>query len=161
MLELLHVTGYLEKKYGITEAEYAQMLSDQDGRCRICGAEPKKRRLCVDHDHYVEKLPVLFLFDFKRDAWAAQAYFGATLLVSATGYRDKKSAIDAVKRHLKKLSVRGLLCFRCNKGLGMFTKARSKNEPDRLEKAVAYLQEYKAKLVGHMPPNVVVAPCRS
>src|SRR6185312_1853382 len=140
------MTGYLEKKYGITEAEYAQMLSDQDGRCRICGAEPKKRRLCVDHDHYVEKLHVYTRFNFTKGLWEAQAYFEARCAVTASS-KAKKEAVAAAKQYLKKLSVRGLLCFRCNKGLGMFTKARAKNEPDRLEKAVAYLQEYKAKLL--------------
>lgn len=45
----------LMHKYGISVAEYDQLLADQDGRCAICGvAGPEAARwgvLVVDHDH--------------------------------------------------------------------------------------------------------------
>lgn len=45
------------KKYGITPAEYAEMLFLQDGTCKICKQPPKgDRRLCVDHDHDTGKV---------------------------------------------------------------------------------------------------------
>lgn len=40
-----------QKAYGISLADYEQMLVEQDGRCAICGQPPKDRRLAVDHDH--------------------------------------------------------------------------------------------------------------
>lgn len=40
----------LKKKYGLSEADYTQMLEAQGGRCRICGGKPKQNRLAV-HDH--------------------------------------------------------------------------------------------------------------
>lgn len=41
------------KNFGITEEIYAQMLSDQDGKCAICGGPPDGRwkKLAVDHCH--------------------------------------------------------------------------------------------------------------
>lgn len=36
---------------GVTDEEYARMLTAQGGGCAICGAKPKTRRLHVDHDH--------------------------------------------------------------------------------------------------------------
>lgn len=36
---------------GITLEEYEHLLELQGGGCGICGAEPKTRRLDVDHDH--------------------------------------------------------------------------------------------------------------
>jgi hypothetical protein len=39
------------KTYGITSDDYATLLEAQEGRCAICGARPKSKRLAVDHDH--------------------------------------------------------------------------------------------------------------
>ncbi len=43
----------LKHRYGITEAEFEQMLDAQGGQCYFCPAEisPYGRRLSVDHDH--------------------------------------------------------------------------------------------------------------
>ncbi len=43
----------LQTKYGITLADYDEMLETQGGGCAICGNTPVEngRRLCVDHDH--------------------------------------------------------------------------------------------------------------
>lgn len=39
----------LKRLYGITLAEFNEMVTDQGGRCAICGVDPP--RLVVDHDH--------------------------------------------------------------------------------------------------------------
>jgi hypothetical protein len=36
-------------KYGMTVADYNQLLEDQEHRCKICGQFAEQ--LCVDHDH--------------------------------------------------------------------------------------------------------------
>ncbi len=41
----------VEKVYGITSDEYDRLLELQGGRCAICRARPKSKRLAVDHDH--------------------------------------------------------------------------------------------------------------
>jgi Recombination endonuclease VII len=43
--------GHLRRKYGITLADYEQMLENQRGGCGICGAPPGDVSLHVDHDH--------------------------------------------------------------------------------------------------------------
>jgi hypothetical protein len=43
---------HLVKKYGVTFARYAELLSEQGGCCVICRRpEPDNRMLDVDHDH--------------------------------------------------------------------------------------------------------------
>ena len=45
---------HLEYKYGITHADYEEMLAKQEGCCAVCGIEEKyceHSRLAVDHDH--------------------------------------------------------------------------------------------------------------
>ena len=65
----------IKKVYRLTELEYSRLVSEQDGKCGICGKPPSgtwhgDRMLNVDHDHQ-------------------------------TG------------------AVRGLLCNKCNRGLGI------------------------------------------
>jgi hypothetical protein len=47
--------SYLLRTYGITEADYQNMLEAQGGRCAICRKKPVKMRLRADHDHEIEK----------------------------------------------------------------------------------------------------------
>ncbi len=37
--------------YRLTPAEFNEILKSQGGVCKMCGKEPGKRKLCVDHDH--------------------------------------------------------------------------------------------------------------
>jgi len=39
------------ERYGITTEQYEAILASQGGVCALCREPPKKRRLCVDHDH--------------------------------------------------------------------------------------------------------------
>jgi hypothetical protein len=41
----------LQKKFGITSAEYSELLSKQLGVCAICGQSSKDKLLAVDHCH--------------------------------------------------------------------------------------------------------------
>lgn len=44
--------AYLLRTYGITEAEYEQVLERQGGKCAICRRKPAAgKHLVVDHDH--------------------------------------------------------------------------------------------------------------
>jgi hypothetical protein len=79
--------GIIRRQYGITLAQYDDMLEQQDYKCAICGNEDEVegRKLAVDHCH-------------------------------TTG------------------TVRGLLCGKCNRGLGLFYDNKA-----LLEKAIKYL----------------------
>jgi hypothetical protein len=39
------------RKYGLKPEDYDRMLAEQGGHCATCDFVPKKRPLCVDHDH--------------------------------------------------------------------------------------------------------------
>lgn len=41
----------LLRTYGITAAQYDDLLNKQRGRCAVCGTLPKTTRLAVDHCH--------------------------------------------------------------------------------------------------------------
>jgi hypothetical protein len=49
------------KKFGLTPEQYSEMEKAQDGLCAICkrpptASDPRKKRLCVDHDHETGKV---------------------------------------------------------------------------------------------------------
>ena len=44
----------LKHRYGINLVDYNQMLSEQDGKCKICKTEAK--RLVVDHCHTTKRV---------------------------------------------------------------------------------------------------------
>ncbi len=43
--------AYLKRTFGITQADYDDLLARQGGGCAICGKQPGKISLHVDHDH--------------------------------------------------------------------------------------------------------------
>jgi hypothetical protein len=45
----------LQRLYGITEAQYNEMVKKQDGKCKICGAT-SRNRLNIDHCHKTGKV---------------------------------------------------------------------------------------------------------
>jgi hypothetical protein len=47
--------GHLRRKFGLTIAEYEEMLSSQGGGCAICGDEVDGS-MHVDHDHVTGKV---------------------------------------------------------------------------------------------------------
>jgi hypothetical protein len=48
----------LQRHYGLSLAEYDDMLESQDNGCAICGKPPEEngKRLSVDHDHETGKV---------------------------------------------------------------------------------------------------------
>jgi hypothetical protein len=81
--------GIIRRQYGITLADYEQMLHEQNYKCAICGNEDEVegRRLAIDHCHNSGK-------------------------------------------------VRGLLCGKCNRALGLFY-----DNQELLENAISYLKK--------------------
>lgn len=42
---------YLKKTFGLTPEDYEAMAAQQQGKCAICGGEPNRKYLSVDHCH--------------------------------------------------------------------------------------------------------------
>jgi hypothetical protein len=133
---------YLQKRFLVTEEEYKKQFVKQNGAC-ICGSTPKTRALHVDHDHAIEAWKVVSQkFPDGWWAWPKGGASGSRLDFERKG-RTKSEAIRAVKKVLKRISVRGLLCFPCNGGLGKF-----QDKPEKLTKAAKYLERYNDYISG-------------
>ena len=135
---------YLQKKYGITLAEYNTMVSAQGNGCAICGQEPRTRSLAVDHSHGLARAKIHVLqYENKEGfyAWVqweeVRALFKKTRVIGCS----KKEVRIRVKEIRKRLSIRGLLCSRCNRGLQYFS-----DTPQRLISAANYLKRFKERL---------------
>jgi hypothetical protein len=124
----------LIKTYGITLIEYESMLRDQGGGCAICGREPTTKRLHVDHDHAFDRVKLVTL---KTEVgWNSSTPEGFVPWVTAFA-KTKSLAIKAAKHQLKRLSVRGLLCWSDNTALQKY-----RDDPERMEAAARYLRKF-------------------
>ena len=79
----------VERTYGLTAEQYDALLARQGGRCAICRARPKSKRLAVDHDHATGEVTIAGAKeerDCDRLEWE---------LANATGVAPAKTAGDA------------------------------------------------------------------
>lgn len=61
----------LQRKYGLSVAEYDLMFTQQNGVCAICGHPSKKRRLAVDHNHKTQVIRGLLCWTCNRTIMGA------------------------------------------------------------------------------------------
>lgn len=128
----------LLKKYGVDLYWYEYQLEDQGGGCLLCGSTEKTRRLHVDHDHSYTKVKIKTekITDSVWKGWwtASAIYRGRNYSVLDP---KRNAAIQQIKEYLKRDSVRGLLCFRCNKFIVGF------GGPEILRRAADYLEAHQ------------------
>ena len=129
--------GYLQRKFGITEEEVDAALAQQGGVCKACSQPPGARSLHIDHYHEIANWKITSQkLGVKR--WEARP---ETLIGSRLDFRcyatTKPEARKLAKAKLKRLSVRGILCWHCNAGLKKY-----QDDPVRIHKIAEYLDEY-------------------
>jgi hypothetical protein len=86
----------LKREFGITLAEYDQILKHQKGRCAICEEKPFKRRLAVDHCHKSGLVRGLLCMRCNRALGKFQD--STELVVNAAKYVSKPPASEALGR---------------------------------------------------------------
>ncbi len=132
------------KKYFVTPDWY-------DGKarkgCAICGKipDPEGISLHVDHDHSIRDRKVVAertssVGPCRVNGWRASALYHG-ILYSADSIQKNK-AISDVRRQLKRASVRGLLCWACNKALGRARFGGQKDNQVLIQRAADYLKQH-------------------
>ena len=132
----------LRRVFGITLDEYNIRLAKQNGVCKICLRPPNKVRLAVDHDHAFDriKIKITKLVSGKFHAVANNDDLNVYIMEVNP---DRKKLRSMVHLMLRRMSIRGLLCMNCNRGLQKFY-----DKPERFEAAALYLREFKKKVLG-------------
>jgi len=88
-----NVRKALYARYGLAPGEYEKILSEQNGRCAICGNEPKgERPLSVDHCHDSGKVRGLLCHGCNTGIGFLKDDVG--LLKKAIKYLNKKGKVS-------------------------------------------------------------------
>jgi hypothetical protein len=89
--------GYLRMAYGITRAQYEEMLRRQGGRCALCGRKPRREgnRLHVDHAHGSGRIRGLL-------CWACNAYIS---IVDRLGWAKVRRYLNGCAARSRKRSM--------------------------------------------------------
>lgn len=127
---------YLRTKFEITEEEFDEAFVGQGSVCKACLRPPVSRNLHVDHDHEVENWKIETK-KFTKGRWKAWPKDGTGRLEFSREGRTKPQAMAAVRKVLRRLSVRGILCWRCNSGLKKYN-----DNAESMYRASKYLYDY-------------------
>lgn len=133
---------YYQRKFGWTLEEVNKMFAEQNNVCAACHRPPGERRMSVDHDHALDRIKITFDKGPWNEWHALFNLNGVNRIAGAT----KKEAKTLAKQALRRRSVRGGLCLRCNKGLAMFEDSKAPlSPPERLDNLAVYLRKFQLK----------------
>lgn len=135
------LNSYYLRTFGWTLEEVNALFEKQGGVCAICKRPPGKYRLSLDHDHAADrqKLIVERMPDWNYAAFLDKT-FPSAIAIGSVRSEAKKNG----RRELRRRSVRGLLCIRCNKGLQMFEDSKAPLPPEeRFDAAAEYIRRFK------------------
>jgi hypothetical protein len=131
----------LRRVFGITLVEYNNILAAQHGVCKICGRQPAKVRLAVDHDHRFDRIKIK-ISKFSN-LFKGLAYNPFLNVFIELVHPNRKELRKLIKLMLRRRSIRGLLCMNCNRGLQKFY-----DKPERFEAAAKYLREFERRIIN-------------
>ena len=128
----------LRKKFGITIEQFKQRDAEQQHKCAICGG-PVDAYGPAHVDHYHFKIEIE---GAKGVGWTATVLDEIGEVALGVMWPTQAGAIKEAKRLAMPWSVRGLLCFKCNKGLGVIARFfGAESNPDILLSIREYLRK--------------------
>lgn len=132
----------IQHKFGITLADRDRRAEEQGHKCKCCGG-PLDAYGPPGIDHFHFKVKAFRYFDpavLKLNGWMAQGFDEQWRRKCERRAKTKVAAIAEVKKAMMPWSIRGLLCFKCNYGLGSIERFfDAAAHPENLLKVATYL----------------------
>lgn len=131
----------LRTKFGISIETHDGMAEEQEHRCKCCrGPLEAYGPPQVDHYHFYIKVSRHFdTFLMANDGWEAQGFDEQGRVICVRRAFTKVEAKAAVKKIMMPWSIRGLCCFKCNRGMGSVEKFfDAARHPENLSRLIAY-----------------------
>jgi hypothetical protein len=143
----------LQSKYGITLARQNELRAEQNNRCKICRVEfTSENPPCTDHFHYQITARKLGPKNWQVTGCCETIQSA----ISSACHPTKVAAVTAMKKSMAPRAVRGLLCRKCNRGLGyierFFNAAR---RPENLVPVLEYFRSRVSKTLDKNPPDLI------
>lgn len=132
----------LRSKFGITLAQRNEIAAEQNDLCKVCGGPLDAHgHPCLDHFHFKIKT-------FRNDGmmastekWYGQAYDERGNTLCGRFANTKVAAHKETKQAMMSWSIRGLLCGKCNYGLGCVERFfDAAAHPENLLPVIEYLR---------------------